>query len=1061
MLDTERTSSSSEAVEAKAPEPENPEGDAAAEEGKDGGEADEKSRVDNTFDIDFGFSAKQEVSRAGRTAFIDTIYNDKVRVSVIEAGDEEVVIGTVAVDIAALATGTTEVKGWYPLSLSAKGKAALDRLSLAPGVDKAAPQVQVSITCSSPLLSEAEVKVANVLDVEIEEMVDLPVAWRSVPEGKRQSFSFEYRIPPLRRATIAVPSVTTGDDSENNGDARGSGANDDDEEFKVVSEEQAPNAQPRLPRQWRRFYLSGAAVQMLQGQQTLEIAVTGTQKGVEAEEDDWSQSAKGCLSLRKLLRPGATTIQASIPVRGPPAPKQSGESDANDDAGKDNAEGEAKDEPKDPFQESGSTVKVRLTLRSPLVPPQRKLSIANVLPDALRGEPGSKQPIRASATGERVFEERLSRIGAELRDAAAGLGERGDDAKNICKTGVYQTLKRRARDAIIAEIQRQYRWKRAGITSVLQEQQSSSTGGRSTVPAEEVRSVLARLYSRAMQVQSSQAPAGEKDLETQLATLRRRARDAEAEGDRHRAQSLFLSRIALVEGDDNAARRALCWVDLGGLYARGVGSTVFQSVEFGAARGASPPAPKDSARECFRIALESDSQCVPALLGMGSLMCEVDEVEVAIEYLTRAEKALPSSALVQAVLYVAWDLLEDDARADANFANLERLLADGKGAGGRGSLAADDWDVASDEDSPGAWTGGAPATPTQFLLRYFSRYLNLVTLPLHVLGKVWSPNAAAQDDARGGRSRGRSSRRGGPSEGEEGNSTPSLPKGGADAKANLEAVAAWAGTARTWLRSGKINEGLALLRSVASTAESKARLGDDSAAASAVVGDALAILGVALGEAGRVEEAERALLRAINSAPSMNDARRALADLYIRSGKGDKAVPVLRDVVRRAEAAGRVPSAYTLARLAWALVQDKKLSEAERVLSRATESDPGAPLVWSVSCLLAVESGARQEARDALETALECKTLNPSGILEEIAAACSGADGFAGVARRALSRASLVGEVSPRSALLLAEVCAGQGDAVGCERWAKLAAEDKAMRGRATQLMERAQKGRA
>ena len=77
-------------------------------------------------------------------------------------------------------------------------------------------------------------------------------------------------------------------------------------------------------------------------------------------------------------------------------------------------------------------------------------------------------------------------------------------------------------------------------------------------------------------------------------------------------------------------------------------------------------------------------------------------------------------------------------------------------------------------------------------------------------------------------------------------------------------------------------------------------------------------LGSALIEAGRLEDAERALRDAIARLPASGDARWALADVYERQDRGTEAIRVLEESASLIVVAGKVHLYWRIAQIAHA-----------------------------------------------------------------------------------------------------------------------------------------------
>jgi tetratricopeptide (TPR) repeat protein len=83
-------------------------------------------------------------------------------------------------------------------------------------------------------------------------------------------------------------------------------------------------------------------------------------------------------------------------------------------------------------------------------------------------------------------------------------------------------------------------------------------------------------------------------------------------------------------------------------------------------------------------------------------------------------------------------------------------------------------------------------------------------------------------------------------------------------------------------------------------------------------------LGSALMEAGRLQDAERALRDAISRLPASGEARWALADVYERQDRSDEAIPVLEASTSLIVVAGKVHLYWRIAQLAHAQHRDHR-----------------------------------------------------------------------------------------------------------------------------------------
>jgi len=908
-------------------------------------------------DAKLDFKAETSVDDGGRTALLDTLYSDPIQIRLSEAiGGEVKSVGTLSISADELVQNTTELKGWHTLTLTKEAKEFLGASPVVPGAEKKFPRVYVEITVNKPLLSAEEKKTSNILVVKAEGVYNLPAKWSEpVAEEDKQDITLSYNVPLGRKFSFSAPKPTS---PEPGGDGNDDG---DEEKFEVVSEKAADlKTRPYISfNLTRRFHLSQAVTRIVTGMDYLSFRIKSK---VEAgEEVKWSQTAGGRLSLRSMSIPGVTSTGGDVALRGI--------SSSPEDL-------ERKDDWADKM-----FVRVSVSVSKPLVPKFKEIDVNNILP---KTEAKKKEKSKDVIT----IQDKISGIlqAASLSEDLTG----NIDAFRF--TDRYQQLYHEMCCALVGEVQRQFRWRHNQEGSVSAEANKTER----SITNEELKAVLADIRKQALEREVPLADR-EGDVHRRVALLRNRARSAETHGDLHIAYSAYLERLSVLDNtdvlhdDDLKELQALCWFDLGAFCARGVGSSPFHDLAYKNKKGQiKPKGDLDHAVGCFRKALSFDGMCVPALLGIASVLCELDDVEGALVFAKKANTLMPDHALTIGLMYMVMDLLEDDEEADKCFEALMNSLqresynTDGtkrevKARESPTALHPDDWDLVDPYFKLGTedrYEG------TLFLTRYLGT-LKLTRLSTHILAKLWEP--ASPRFVEGSKK-----------------FTPETPTENVPQQTML-----WAEVANVWGLSGQQKWARSLLKHISTNLLGKSpSLTDESTCGKTAQAVGYCRLGLCLAasNADELSISEQALLTSLKNKPT-EKARLALVDVQFRSCQFVKAVETLKSCRE---------TSYTLALQSLALMaaisaaSEKKEKEegekkedlkapakkedgdsedfiAHHLAARATTLDPSNPVAWCACALAALKKSCFKEASECLDMAYERQLFGPAWVLKTIA----------------------------------------------------------------------------
>ncbi|GAB5358498.1 hypothetical protein AAMO2058_000463300 [Amorphochlora amoebiformis] len=369
--------------------------------------------------------------------------------------------------------------------------------------------------------------------------------------------------------------------------------------------------------------------------------------------------------------------------------------------------------------------------------------------------------------------------------------------------------------------------------------------------------------------------------------------------------------------------------------------------------GIRPEGDLDYCRQSFIKALEVDPCSVPCLLGLAAILCETDEVEKAEVYVLNAAKYLPNHPLVLGMSYVISDLMEEDKIAESNLEKtLEALQTEKHHSSAKfvpKAMNGADWDLYSNRSMLLGNISYLKRDISQvmiYLSNFFSNF-DLVRLPLHFLSKCWT--AAGQMKIR---------------------FVPNLPSA---LPPNLLLVLAE--TATTWTRAGKSKKSEKLLRKILESECLEEKIDDKLGR------EIRSRIWVELGVSLVCQNVEDKAVDAFKTSLSYMNCPRAsllLASLYCSMDNAKMAKAVLLPFTSS-------DSAYTLALLAYSLLEAEELDEATTMAAKAAATNPSNPLAWGVQCLVTMARSCPVESLIALRTAFRCQLLQPSWMLNKIA----------------------------------------------------------------------------
>jgi tetratricopeptide (TPR) repeat protein len=516
-------------------------------------------------------------------------------------------------------------------------------------LDVTLPQVRIQASLSFPVMTAADWESANVVTVEVLSVESMPLLWTEgvevkdefkdtfelsysmilSPEEHREIKSTNVGVVMLDAAPVPEPTPVGEDDVQS------------DEAEAVI---ETPKDKARIEGNFSRdsFLDSGALNHLklsVRNDEPLVLSLLSSRTPTDPKDLHNSVKVMGTctVDLRSFMKPGTRVLEMLIPLATvqPPAEveqEEPGKVKPGSAKGKSSTKGKGATELRavDTLEECGSSMRVRLTLRDPLYPRMKPLSVDDLLGPAKVGE----QPIAAQKVELDSYEIAVLRIADQINAGAAGVAAGGNievEFTALKRAGYVRRFQDILKPAVISEITKCFYQHLPG---------AEKPAELSNDFANDLQRNLAR---RTLEIVRGSSAAVQSDNKSRfLADACELAGDIRACGVRHRNRLVALV-SPLHDGTprvSDPAAKAQMWYDFGAFQVR--------------------QAHLEKGEMCFRRALDLHAEHLPTLLGLGALLTELDRVAEAKSYLQTALKLQPNDVITLSLLALAHEFGEED-----------------------------------------------------------------------------------------------------------------------------------------------------------------------------------------------------------------------------------------------------------------------------------------------------------------------------------------------------------------------------------------------------------------
>jgi tetratricopeptide (TPR) repeat protein len=628
-------------------------------------------------DPEWSLEIKQTISN--KQLFLDTAYSEQVQIQVLqcfgvkekEKGDksdtvEEKVelLGTATLSLDSYVRGGNDFSQWVTLEISDQAWRCAAEVQLGPLLEEVVSaeaanelvektmaemkferkeqKVFIEVSLSLPVTTMADWESGNVVTVEVLGVESMPLLWtEGIEENEafKDSFELSYSMflsPEERReikstdvGVVVLDAAPVPEPPTDGADA-------------VAAEEtETREDRARIEGSFSRgSFLDAAALGRLKlsvaGDEPLVLSLLLSRTPTDAHDLYNSAKSMGTctMDLRSFMKPGTRVLEMLIPLA---TMEPQAEVEEVGGARKSVAKGKpgkGASEPRtiESFESCSSAVRVRLTLRDPLFPRMKVLSVEDLL-----GSASQVQPLAATSPEPDSFDEVVRRIAGQIDAGAAGAAAGGDIEEEytmLKRTGYLRRFRDMLKPTVISNITKTFYQNLPGAEKPVE---------LSNNFANALQRNLTRRTSEIFQGPAAAAtPSQGRHKFHTLADACELAGDIRASGVHHR------TRLAALVGpshdgttlESDPTGEAQMWYEFG----------AFQVRQSQLAKG----------EMCFRRALALQEEHMPTLLSLGALLTELDRVQEAKGYLQLALLLRPDNMLVLSLLALAHEVAEED-----------------------------------------------------------------------------------------------------------------------------------------------------------------------------------------------------------------------------------------------------------------------------------------------------------------------------------------------------------------------------------------------------------------